>query len=88
MITSLGTLDELAPINRLDTLCRCYGDEKQLWGCSETKPMFVASVTARFPLLTLFTLLLLLLALAAPAIGLESLRPQLNSDFESLQVRF
>lgn len=58
-----------------------------MFACSETEPNFLASLIAKFPLVCYFAILLLIILIAAPAVAIPSLRPELNSDFGSLQVK-
>jgi hypothetical protein len=54
--------------------------------CSDTQPFFLASLVARFPVMALFVMFLLLSLAAAPA-ALPRYRPRTNNDFRSLLVR-
>lgn len=55
--------------------------------CSDTKPAFLASVVAKWPLICFILLFILMLLFAAPTVLLSKYRPKMNNDFESLQVK-
>jgi hypothetical protein len=55
--------------------------------CSDTKPAFLASVVAKWPLICFLLLFVGLLAFAAPTIVFPKYRPKLNSEFDSLLVK-